>query len=325
MSYFRKNVELVNKEYEEKRARNNAIQRARLREVYLACPEIEEIDNELSKTGLKIFAVATMGKDALQSELDRVKTHNDKLLARRAFLLVKHGFPKDYTDPIYDCDNCCDTGYIDAKMCPCYKHALTIKSYESSGIANLLKKQSFESFSLDMYPEQVRPTIKKNYDKLKKYVDNFENDKTNFLLVGGTGLGKTHLSTSVAKELVDRGYFVVFEIAQNIFADFESDYFRDRFSDTEMLSERYLECELLIIDDLGTEIVTNRSLSYLYNIINTRLNKNLPIIINTNLSGKDLEKLYNERIFSRLLGDFVHLKFEGDDMRDVRTKKKYKK
>jgi DNA replication protein DnaC len=176
-----------------------------------------------------------------------------------------------------------------------------------------------------MYPENARPTIKKNYDKLKKYVDNFENDKTNFLLVGGTGLGKTHLSTSVAKELVDRGYFVVYEIAQNIFADFESDYFRDRFSDTEMLSERYLECELLIIDDLGTEIVTNRSLSYLYNIINTRLNKNLPIIINTNLSGKDLEKLYNERIFSRLLGDFVHLKFEGDDMRDVRTKKKYKK
>jgi DNA replication protein DnaC len=321
MSYFRKNVELVNKEYEEKRAKNSAIQRARLREVYEACPEIEQIDNELSKTGLKIFAVATKGKDALDSELAIVRKENEELLARRAFLLVKHGFTRDYTDPIYDCADCCDTGYIDAKMCPCYKHALTIKSYESSGIANLLKKQSFESFSLDMYPENARPAIKKNYDKLKKYVDNFENDKTNFLLVGDTGLGKTHLSTSVAKELVDRGYFVVYEIAQNIFADFESDYFRDRFSDTEMLSERYLECELLIIDDLGTEIVTNRSLSYLYNIINTRLNKNLPIIINTNLSGKDIEKLYNERIVSRLFGEFYIVKFEGLDVRKTKIKK----
>ncbi len=321
MSYFRKNVELVNKEYEEKRAKNTALQRARLNEVYSACPEIEEIDKELSKTGLKIFAVATMGKDVLQGELDKVRRENEELLARRAFLLTRHGFDPKYTDPIYDCADCYDTGYIDTKMCHCYKHALTMKSYESSGIANLLKKQSFESFSLEMYPDNVRPTIKKNYDRLKRFVDNFDTDKTNFLLVGGTGLGKTHLSTSVAKELVDRGYFVVFEIAQNIFADFESDYFRDRFSDTEMASTRYLECELLIIDDLGTEIVTNRSLSYLYNIINTRLNKNLPIIINTNLSGKDIEKLYNERIVSRLFGEFFIVKFEGLDVRKTKIKK----
>ena len=321
MSYFRKNVELVNREFEERRAKNRATQLSRLREVYSACPEIEQIDNELSKTGLKIFAVATSGKDMLDKALLEVRKSNEELLARRSFLLVKHGFDANYTDPIYDCEKCLDTGYIDAKMCSCYKHALTLKGYESSGIANLLKKQSFESFSLDMYPDEAKPTMKNNYNKLKKFVDNFDNDKTNFLLVGGTGLGKTHLSTSVAKELVDKGYYVVYEIAQNIFADFENDYFRDRFSDTEMASERYLECELLIIDDLGTEIVTNRSLSYLYNIINTRINKNLPTLISTNLSAKELEGLYNQRIVSRLFGEFTIVKFEGLDVRKAKIKK----
>ncbi len=321
MSYVRKNVELVNREFEERRAKNRAIQASRLREVYDACPEIEEIDNELSKTGLKIFAVATSGKEKLDEALLDVRKKNEELLARRSFLLIKHGFDANYTDPIYDCEKCQDTGYIDARICSCYKQALTTKGYESSGIANLLKKQSFESFSLDMYPDEVKPTMKRNYNKLKSFVDNFENDKTNFLLVGGTGLGKTHLSTSVAKELVDKGYYVVYEIAQNIFADFENDYFRDRFSDSEMTSERYLECDLLIIDDLGTEIVTSRSLSYLYNVINTRINKNLPILISTNLSGKEIEKLYNERIVSRLFGEFTIVKFEGLDVRKAKIKK----
>ena len=321
MSYIRKNVELVNKEFEEKRARHKAEQASNLARAYEVCPELAKIDKELSRVGLEIFAVAMNGKEGLDEALLQVQKKNEELLARRALLLAKNGFPADFTDLKYDCDICLDSGYTDNGMCTCYRQALTLKGYESSGIANLLKKQSFDSFSLDMYPDEAKPIIQKVFTRLRRFVDNFESDKTSFLLVGGTGLGKTHLSTSVAKELVDKGYYVIYEIAQNIFSDFEADYFRDRYNDTEMLSERYLECDLLIIDDLGTEIVTNRSLSYLYNIINTRLNKNLPIIINTNLSGKDIEKLYNERIVSRLFGEFFIVKFEGLDVRKTKIKK----
>jgi len=321
MSYVRKNVELVNIEYEEKREKARAIQNAHLNEVYALCPEVAQIDRELSRVGIEIFAAAMKGKENYGKELEAIKAKNDELTARRNFLLKKNGFPINYTDLQYECEECNDTGYVNAKMCHCYKHALTLKGYESSGISNLLKKQSFGSFSLDMYPDAVRSKIKENYDTLRCFVDNFESDKTSFLLVGGTGLGKTHLSTSVAKELVDAGYYVVYEIAQNIFADFEQDYFRDRYHDTEMASSKYLECDLLIIDDLGTEIVTRRSLSYLYNVINTRLNKNLPIIISTNLMGKEIAEAYDERITSRLFGEFHILKFEGVDVRKTKVKK----
>ena len=321
MSYVRKNVELVNKEYEEKRARAKAIQSEHILQVYSVCPEIQEIDKELSRVGLEIFAVAMGDKDNFDNALKQVRQKNEELLARRCFLLKKHGFDADYTSLKYECDKCNDTGYTEKGLCPCYKHALTLKGYESSGIANLLKKQSFESFSLDMYPSEAKELIEKNYRELKSFVDSFDTKKTSYLLVGGTGLGKTHHSTSVAKELVDKGYYVVYEIAQNIFADFEQDYFRDRYHDTEMVSNKYLECDLLIIDDLGTEIVTKRSLSYLYNVVNTRLNKNLPIIISTNLKGKEIADAYDERITSRLFGEFCILKFEGIDVRKTKVKK----
>ena len=320
MGYSRKNVTAVYEEFERRRNENKAIRDDRLFEVYSRSPEIKEIDKALSRVGLEIFGATMQGKVGLKERLQDLREKNEALQKRRAELLCDLGYDADYTDLRYDCPLCQDTGYEGAKMCSCLKNALTLKGYESSGISNLLKSQCFENFSLDVYPQECQEVMKHNYKKLHKFADNFEENKEFFLLAGGTGLGKTHLSTSVAKSLIEKGYDVVYELAQNIFSDFDKDRFRDRFGDTDSLSEKYLECDLLIIDDLGTEIITNSTVSYLYNIINTRINKRLPIIISTNLNAKEIRAMYHERITSRLFGEFTIIKFEGTDVRRRKIK-----
>jgi len=322
MGYSKKNVVAVQEEFEKKRNDYKAQRAGRLFEVYDRCPEIMDIDKELSHVGLDIFGATMQGKEGLEKRLQALRERNEELQARRASLLCDLGYDATYTDLKYDCPLCQDTGYQGVKMCSCLKSALTMKGYESSGIINLLGSQSFESFSLDVYPQECRDIMKRNYKRLHRFADNFDTTKDFLLLVGGTGLGKTHLSTSVAKALIDSGYDVVYEIAQNIFSDFDTDRFRDRYSDSELLSEKYLDCDLLIIDDLGTEIVTSYTVSYLYNIINTRINKKLPIIISTNLSAKEIKNMYHERITSRLFGEFNIVKFDGTDIRQQKITKK---
>ena len=157
-----------------------------------------------------------------------------------------------------------------------------MKAYESSGLGNLLKKQSFENFSFDSFEGDEAVRVRKNYDALLNYADSFCGSDDSILLAGGTGLGKTHLTTAVARKLIDKGYDVIYESAQNIFADFDRDRFLDRFGSEEPISYKYLDCDLLIIDDLGAEMVSTFSISCLYNIINTRLNKGKPIIVSVN-------------------------------------------
>ena len=315
MGYPKKNVIAVQEEFEKKRNNNKFLRDNRLFNIYSICPEIKDIDKELSRVGLDIFGATMQGKEGLEERLRALQERNEALQARRAELLIDAGYDATYTDLKYDCPLCQDSGYVDAKMCACLKNALILKGYESSGIINLLKTQCFENFSLDVYSQEEQPLMKMCYKKLKKFVDEFETEKKNFLFYGSTGRGKTHLSTSIAKELIDKGYNVVYETAQNIFSDFDTDRFRDMYNNTELLSERYLDCDLLIIDDLGTEIVTSYTVSYLYNIINTRINRNLPIIASTNLSFEGLRKIYHERVTSRLFGEFITLTFGGKDIR----------
>ena len=155
-------------------------------------------------------------------------------------------------------------------------------------------------------------------DYVKDYIDDFPIMKCNLLFVGGTGLGKTHLSTAIAKALIEKGYNVIYETAQNIFFDFDNDRFRDRFSDSEPESSKYLDCDLLIIDDLGSEAINSFTVSCLYNILNTRLNKGLPIIASTNLNSKEIRSKYHDRITSRLFGEFNIQMFYGNDLRKIK-------
>lgn len=313
MSFARKCIISVNDEFEAKRLKNESQRDARLNEVYSKIPEIYEIDKELSKTGVSIMGCALSGKESFEENLSKLKERNLFLQEKRAELLEKNGYQKDYTDLKYDCPICCDYGAHNGKICPCYKSRLVEEQFKESGISSLAETQSFDTFSLDYY--ENKDEIGELLGFATNYVKDFNTIKENVLFAGGTGLGKTHLSTAIAIEIIKKGYNVVYESAQNIFFDFENDRFIDRFGGEEPVSSKYLDCDLLIIDDLGAENITAFSVSCLYNILNTRLNKKLPIIASTNFTSQEIRQRYHDRITSRLFSDFTIKLFKGTDIR----------
>ena len=311
--YSYENYHKVKEEIEKRRTDAIARADARAEKVRAESEEIRLIDEQLSKTGLLIFKTACSGGD-----IAPIREQNKLLNARRGELLKKMGYPEDYSDVKYFCEKCSDSGYIDgAKMCSCFHEALVKATIASSGIGDLIEKQSFDNFTLDYYKDdpQVLDRMRSNLERAKAYVKNFKKDKANLLLVGTTGTGKTHISTAIAREVIQLGYDVIYDSIHNIISDFEDDKFKSGYSYTEQKSEKYLECDLLIIDDLGTEFSNQFTISCLYNLLNTRINHGKATIISTNLSPAELSSKYEGRIYSRLIGRSTVLLFEGKDRR----------
>ncbi len=311
--YSRQNYEDAKAEIENRRVTAIARAEERSRELRERDEAIRLTDFELERTGLLLFKVACEGGD-----LDAVRKRNQELLAARRKRIVELGHPEDYTDVHYTCQKCRDTGFVDTRMCICLKELLITKNIKSSGMGELIEKQSFENFDLEHYKSspEAYEKMQSVYKRARIFADNFENKRGNLIFVGRTGSGKTHLSTAIAKVVIGKGYDVLYDSVQNIINDFEQDKFKSGYNQTESHSEKYLECELLIIDDLGTEFVTPFSVSVLYNLLTTRLNKNLSTIISTNLSTKEIYSKYEGRITSRIFGsEYKLLAFEGRDYR----------
>ena len=310
--YTRENYALAKAEIEKRRLDAIATAEERNQDLALESEEIKTIDKELSKTGLLIFKTACEGGD-----IDAVRARNTELQERRRAILVKLGYPEDYTEVHYTCKVCSDTGFVGTKMCSCLKQLLITKNIQSSGMGKLIDKQSFDNFNLDVYKNnpEIHARMERNLKLAKAYADNFASRRGNLLLIGTTGTGKTHISTAIAKAIISQGFDVLYDSVQNIVNDFERDKFKSGYN-SEQTSEKYNECDLLIIDDLGAEFVTQFSVSALYNLINTRQNKGLSTIISTNLSASELAGKYEGRIYSRIIGaDYTVLRFEGDDRR----------
>ena len=305
MGYNRDALIKIKAEYLEKyqKARRSADIRAE--EVYAKIPRVREIDSLLSRTALEIMAVVSNGKESAEEALARVRQRNAVIMEDRGRLLLAAGYPEDYTDVHYDCEKCGDSGYVDGKTCECMKRQLIMAGYETSGLGRLIATQSFDNFSLD-------ENMNFYYSSLRNFANNFSEDTyKNFLLIGGTGLGKTHLSTSVAKTVIEKGFDVLYVSAIDMFADFE----QKQFGNGEDNTRRYFDCDLLIIDDLGTELTNQFTVSCLYNVINSRINTARSTFINTNLSKKEIETKYAERITSRWFGEYYPLVFTGTDVR----------
>ena len=319
MAYNRDNFLQLKNEYENKRKNAVADAENRKAELHFKFDEIKQIDEKLQMTGIHILSEAMKGKAGLDKRIDALKKENETLLMQRAEILKKNGVAEDYSDVKYECKDCSDTGYIGIKMCPCFKNALIKKNFESAGLGAMLKDQSFETFDLTFYLDNKAnyDTMKANVEKCKSYAEQFAKNRGNLLFVGATGLGKTHLSSSIAKSVIEQGFEVVYDTAQNVLSDFEKEQFRYQNG----LCEKYFECDLLIIDDLGTEMSTAFTVASIYNIINTRLNSGKSTIINTNLSHEELRKRYSDRITSRLLGCFEPLIFKGTDIRMKKLKR----
>lgn len=277
---------------------------------------LKEIDRKLAATGPRLMAVALHESD---ETVDAIHSDVDALNERRALLLEANGYPPDYSDPHYDCNICGDSGYVNGKMCECLRRELILAGYESSGITKLMRTQTFDNFDLDYYRanERVYMNMKYVFNTMKGYAENFlPKSSPNLALFGGTGLGKTHLSSAVARVVIEKGWDVVYTGAIGMLSDFELYRFDDSSGiESGFARERYMNCDLLIIDDLGTEVSNQFTLSCLYNVINTRGIFERPTIISTNLLQNEFMERYNERITSRVIGEYLPLVFTGSDVR----------
>lgn len=324
--FNKENYRRIKREFTQKHLEAGERQQARMREAEASVPELREVNRALSETGLKIFRAALGGREGLDERIAGLQRENEELLAARADILVRAGYPRDYLNLQYECEACRDTGFCEdgTKLCGCMRRALILAGYESSGIGALLGTQTFDNFSLDYYTDPSdRAVMAAHLETAKHYVEKFSDRKAqNLLFFGQTGLGKTHLSTAIAKELIDRGFDVVYETAQNIFSDFEDERFNRAYNtgSTEKKTDRYFSCELLILDDLGAEMANQFTTSCLYNLINTRANANRSCIISTNLTHPEIEKRYTQRVLSRLLGTYQNMKFCGRDIRMMKIR-----
>ncbi len=288
-------------------------------EAYAAIPELREIDRTLAGAGADIALEIAKGKVGIEERINALGEANLALQQKRAELLKQHGYACDHTQIKYECPKCEDTGFVGVNMCDCFKKELIANTIRSSGIGALADTQSFENFDLKYYASDriVFESMKSNLEFTREYAEEFSEKSRGLLFIGKTGLGKTHLSTAIAKRVIQRGYDVVYDTAQNILSDFEYERFGRGYNseNNDSKTDKYFECDLLIIDDLGTEMTNTFTLSTFYNLINTRINNGKPMLISTNLHPQDLRSRYDERITSRLFGSFDSVMFTGTDIR----------
>ena len=311
-----KTAEVLERFAEKRRRAENECEQ-RCIEVNSIVPGIKEIDAELRSTSVTVLDAILSGED-VEKKLAELKEHNTALREKMKSLLVGAGYPADYTEIRFECEKCSDTGFVGTKVCECLKKAVAIAALEDSGIGKLAKTQGFDTFDFKYYTGEALESAKHNFKTLKDFAENFSPDSPkNFLLMGATGLGKTHLSTSVAKVVIEKGYKVVYDTIDGVLSDFEAERFKDTMTDDE-LSERYFKCDLLIIDDLGCEVKNQFTVSCLYSLVNTRINQGRSTVINTNLTYEELRDVYADRITSRVFGEFIPLVFKGSDIRRLK-------
>lgn len=288
------------------------------RELYKRIPRLEQIDRELQKIGLNLVAKAFQAEDG-EAYLKNMQQRTLTLQMEKCELLIKNAYPQDYLDIHYHCNICKDTGYTDKGYCTCFKKALADEAIKVANLPVMMDTQSFDTFRLDVYPEKDRESMESVLKLCRQFSDEFEpaNGK-NLFLYGATGLGKTFLSSCIAKAVLQKGYGVYYQPAYRIFRVFEEYKFNeDDKKILKMQMERIMNTDLLIIDDLGTEMVTAYTAEVLFDLINTRMNTRQSTIISTNLDFSDMETIYSARIASRVVGNYFLLEFTGEDIREM--------
>ncbi len=317
-------------ENELNRRHSEAVGRAqqRLDDFYAVCPEAEDVRRRIASTASQAAKAVLRGTD-VRASLEALKAENLGLQRRFAELLAEHGFARADIEPQYVCPKCEDTGYVDGRMCACHRALLRQIAYENLNRISPLTLSTFEDFSLDYYSDAPvegrrsdREQMRYILDYCKRYAEGFSAKSGNLFFTGATGLGKTHLSLAIASAAIDKGFGVVYGTAQNFAVSLE----RERFSRADENGgdtlELLNECDLLILDDLGMEISSSYITAMIYNIIDTRIMLAKPTIISSNLSMQELEKRYNERFVSRVLGFYDRMPFRG---KDIRAKRKFER
>ncbi len=286
-----------------------------------AVPEILEVEARMSSAGLSTIKALGMGADDARSYIKKLSEISIEAQAQRRSLLKSADFPENWLDIHYNCKKCEDTGFVGGIMCDCFKNLMKSIEYEKLCSKLPVNDCRFENFKLDYYPNGAGTSPRKRMESVlnfcKKYAYDFSVGSPSLLLYGKTGLGKTHLSLAIAGKAVENGHGVIYSSAQNLFNKLEKEKFGRSDGNTE---EAILDCELLIIDDLGAEFVTQFTVSALYNIVNSRGLEGKPTIISTNLTPAEFSEIYSERIASRILSNYTLLYFDGTDIRQIKTR-----
>lgn len=302
----------------------------KLRETSSEYINLEKNMQQISIASIK--SMLSLSQAEKNEKLKKLEIETSQISEEKQKLLKKLNLPTDYLSPHFECNLCNDTGYVGNDLCSCIKQKLYNIEYNKSNIGNL-KFENYDSFNFEIYSDVANPAlynskfsprenIKKIYDITKRFIRNFDSpEEKNLMFLGPTGLGKTFLSNCIAKELLDSGKTVLYQTAPVML----DSIIKSKFENSSTLMENILDVNLLIIDDLGTETMNNMKFTELFNIINTRLlnqnNKITKNIISTNLDMKDIFNIYDERIGSRIVGNYNICRFFGDDIRMISNKR----
>ncbi|MGN0368160.1 MAG: ATP-binding protein [Wujia sp.] len=293
----------------------------REQEIYEKIPEIRQLKKQ-NKLSYLTIAKQRIDKSIITN--DNVQTNRENS-ARIRELLLMHGYPADYLEPIYECQTCYDQGFVDGRTCRCFEKRMIMELYKQSNLTSVLNKENFDTFSLSYYNQNSENQQISAYENAKNvrnrcmdFVERFEHkkrDRGNLLLYGETGLGKTFLTNCIAKSLLDNGHSVLYLSAIDLFDHVLGDFFINKKRDLEEIYKYVYNSELLIIDDLGTELTNAFVCSQLFEIINQRGLAGKSTVISTNLSMQDLQLRYTERIMSRIVESYTVLYLYGDNIR----------
>lgn len=318
MKYSKKAYPLAEEELSKRRNAAEDEQKQRFQEISAISPEIVEIDRKIKGLNFELLkAISNKTENVSAGEMIlQIKENNIKAHQRKADILKQLNYPEDYLDTKYTCEKCMDTGYVDGVMCGCMTKLLSEYTFEEMAENCEIALHDFDEFKLTYYPvgngeEDDRTKMSRNLNRCIKYANDFTTKSNSIFMIGNTGLGKTMLCSCIAKKVVLQGNSVIFRSITRVFEDILAEHYGRRDGNT--LDELKM-ADLVILDDLGSEY-NNQSDPFLYQILNDRINRCRPTIISTNLSIPQLYERYNERIVSRLFGEFEPMYFVGNDIR----------
>lgn len=304
--------ESIIREYEEKQIKSRHLLASRLSRIRQDYPEYEALEDMSASLSSSFTERLINGEEGARQELsDSLK----KLRQEKKDFLLKKGFPTDYLEPVYECPDCHDTGYVKQKKCHCFEKKIIELLYHQSNLAGTLAQENFDTLSYEYFSAPSLGDYKKAVDISKNFVSSFDEECRNLLFMGTVGTGKTFLSNCIAKALIDTFHSVIYFSATELFDTFAKYVFG---SDKDALANFYEDlyhCDLVIVDDLGTELGSSFVTSYFFSFLNERQLLGKSTLITTNLDLKELQDKYSDRICSRIIGNFEICVLTGPDIR----------
>lgn len=316
----------IMKIYERIREEETEALSKRKKEVEDNAPHIIALERKIGKLCVDLSISAFKELENREEHLAKLKKEITELRIKKTEALVEAGYTIDYLNLHYRCSKCKDTGFIGIEKCICYKQKLVQLYYKNSDLSDILRANNFDNFNIEYYSTRKlgdeKETPRKNIEKILSltlnFIKSFSNLEDNLLFYGNSGTGKTFLSNCIAKELLDKGHLVVYRTSEELIQNLKT----LRFNTDDNLEDLLTNCDLLIIDDLGTEQINDFSKTELFNILNKRLLRKRKMLISTNLTLEQLSKTYSERITSRLFGNFQICKFYCEDIRVTKNLKR---